>query len=112
MHHKKPHAPGPDASSRKERFAGLVMSLAAVAGFGTAGVMSLWDHAITLPGRNGPVHNSGSPADMVGWLLLAAAAAFLAHFAILAKPGKVGAKWALAIVLVWGAAAVTYYATR
>jgi hypothetical protein len=95
--------------SKRERFAGVIMSVLAAVVFGVLGVLSIKDHEITLPGRSGgPVHNSGAAADLVGWLLLAAAAAFLSHIAMLLKPGKTGGMWALGIFGVWAAAATVY----
>ena len=97
--------------AKRERFAGVFMSLLAAVSFGAAGVLSIKDHAITLPGRSGSlIHNSGAAADLLGWLLLAAAAAFLSHFAMLMRPGKIGVLWTLGIFLVLAAAAAAYFA--
>ncbi|MEJ6022233.1 hypothetical protein [Ramlibacter sp. PS4R-6] len=97
----------------EDRRAAIVMSLLGAVGFGAAGVYALWNHSITFPTKgSGLQTGTGTSADIMGWVLLAASAAMLAHFAMAVRPGKVGGWWAVSLMLTWAIAAAVYFAAR
>jgi hypothetical protein len=106
---KRQLASAPESPPKMDRLAATVMSLAAAVLFGGLGIVAIFRHMVTLPGRSGMLHTAGMAADLVGWLLLAGAAAFLSHFAMTVKPGKPGVKWMTGIFAVWAVAAATYF---
>ncbi|MBC5766532.1 hypothetical protein [Ramlibacter albus] len=106
MKREKPR-PAPD------RTPAIVMSLLGAAAFGWGGISTLIDHTISWPARDGtPVRLTGSNADMLAWILLAAATACISHFAQALRPGVAGLKWTGSAFAVWAVAAATYYLAR
>ena len=89
------------------------MSVLGAAAFGYGGVSTLIDHTITWPGRGGgAMRLTGSNADLMAWLLLAAATACVSFFAQAIVPGRQGLKLTGAAFALWALAAAVYFITR